>query len=177
VIDISACSPATLEINPLPEPLVLNRSPTEDNKVHVDFETKFKPLFVSSMPNECPVTMFQLFTSRGEEHRSKYIQLIKSQLDDKWRLDVQNDVANSHTVRVKGWIQTTSIYTHINVRICGQERIKLTDTSAQRKYAIPFIPTDDASQLNDTYRYFRIQEEEFRSFFKVLPEDDPCYVD
>ena len=72
-IDISACSPATLNVSQIPEPLVLNRNSVTGNKVHIDFETRYKPLFVSSMPNGCPVTMFQLFTSRGEEHRSMYI--------------------------------------------------------------------------------------------------------
>ena len=58
----------------------------------------------------------------------KYIQLVQSDAGTpqaRWILEVRNDVANNHIVRVKGFMDTTqaSVHTHINIRICGQERI------------------------------------------------------
>jgi hypothetical protein len=82
---------------------------------------------------------------------------------------VQNDIAGNYVVRVMGWIQTTQIYTHISIRVCGQERVKLSGNyTLTRKYAAPFVPTTTeapASGLSDTERYFTVTEQDFRSFF------------
>ena len=121
-IDVTPCSPATLRVVSTPEDVILPLSRVYQNLVRIDVDEIYKPMFVSSIPAQCPILTMEALNADDSAFSSSFVAFVNMN-DGNYFLEVTNTAANIKRVQIKACIFTQCKSIFFNVRVCGAEQL------------------------------------------------------
>lgn len=148
VVDVTPCRLQTLTVPTQPPDLIISRTSTAGHLNTYDVNPSYLSKLVSSNPSGCPVLNLELLDTSNVALNNPRVRMLNTRSPTTAQITVQNDVAFSLTVRIKGYTLITNAYMSLNIRVCGAETLSLVD--ATKKFYINGVETGDTGSMSDT---------------------------